>query len=198
MKNILLLIIFLTPYFIIYGQNVQINRTIEWENISTDNNSMKNRETLFFSNAFYDEDYLPVYSETINLQKLGINSNNVAVRIVAPLYENTNLEVKKNLNRGIDISSSVFYGRDIPYLSIKFLPFVKNNGQIKKLTSFTLEITELSSKKNGKSKSFASNSVLSTGKWVKIGIPERGVYKITYSELETLGFSSPSGRYCGC
>lgn len=39
---------------------------------------------------------------------------------------------------------------------------------------------------------FASQSKLSTGKWVKISIPETGIYEITYDELRAMGFDSPS------
>lgn len=39
--------------------------------------------------------------------------------------------------------------------------------------------------------SFAGSSVLSTGNWVKIGVPESGLYEITYDQLRSMGFSSP-------
>ena len=38
---------------------------------------------------------------------------------------------------------------------------------------------------------YATQSKLSTGKWVKISIPESGVYEITYDELFEMGFSNP-------
>ena len=40
--------------------------------------------------------------------------------------------------------------------------------------------------------SFATNSRLATGKWVKVMIPESGVYEITYDELLEMGFSNPA------
>ena len=39
---------------------------------------------------------------------------------------------------------------------------------------------------------FARNSKLATGKWVKITIPESGMYEITYNELQAMGFSDPT------
>ncbi|MBR4828524.1 MAG: type IX secretion system sortase PorU [Muribaculaceae bacterium] len=39
---------------------------------------------------------------------------------------------------------------------------------------------------------YASASKLSEGKWVKITIPEDGMYEITYSELTAMGFSNPA------
>ena len=38
---------------------------------------------------------------------------------------------------------------------------------------------------------YAPKSVLSEGKWVKISVSETGFYKLTYSELRKMGFSSP-------
>lgn len=39
---------------------------------------------------------------------------------------------------------------------------------------------------------YASNSVLSQGRWVKIGITEDGVYRLTAADLRRMGFNDPS------
>lgn len=39
---------------------------------------------------------------------------------------------------------------------------------------------------------YTSNSVLSTGKWMKIEIPKTGIYKLTYTELKKMGFTDPT------
>ena len=38
---------------------------------------------------------------------------------------------------------------------------------------------------------YTTRSKLATGKWVKISIPESGVYEITYDELRGMGFNNP-------
>ena len=38
---------------------------------------------------------------------------------------------------------------------------------------------------------FASKSKLATGKWVKIALPQSGVYELTYAQLKEMGFDSP-------
>ena len=40
---------------------------------------------------------------------------------------------------------------------------------------------------------YASNSKLANGKWVKITIPENGIYQITFDELAQMGFNNPQG-----
>jgi len=39
---------------------------------------------------------------------------------------------------------------------------------------------------------YATSSRLATGKWVKITIPEDGMYEITYDELRAMGFNNPA------
>ncbi|MCC8143987.1 MAG: type IX secretion system sortase PorU [Tannerellaceae bacterium] len=39
---------------------------------------------------------------------------------------------------------------------------------------------------------YAANSVLAEGKWVKIRVDDTGICKITYTELQKMGFSDPS------
>ena len=39
---------------------------------------------------------------------------------------------------------------------------------------------------------YATQSKLATGKWVKISIPETGVYELTDAELLEMGFSDPA------
>ncbi len=38
---------------------------------------------------------------------------------------------------------------------------------------------------------YATTSALATGKWVKIQIEEKGIYKLTYADLRKMGFSAP-------
>ena len=49
------------------------------------------------------------------------------------------------------------------------------------------------------SSKYATTSKLASGKWVKISIPENGVYEITYDELTAMGFSNPAQvKLYGC
>lgn len=41
-------------------------------------------------------------------------------------------------------------------------------------------------------KIYSANSVLATGTWYKIGLKNPGIYKLTYSDLENLGYNMPS------
>ena len=72
-----------------------------------------------------------------------------------------------------------------------FVPIVRRGGKYYKLASFKMNIvrspktlTRALSVAAGKTAAerYASNSVLSQGRWVKIGITEDGVYRLTAAD----------------
>lgn len=72
---------------------------------------------------------------------------------------------------------------------------MKKNNIIYNLTIFVIGaiITYCPISLNALSLStYADNSVLSEGKWVKVSIPSSGVYILTYADLQNWGFSDPS------
>ncbi len=145
---------------------------------------------LTFKGALDENNYkLPVYQKIIPLPY------NAAVKIKKTkfTYQTANLDLYGSnlLKPQININTKVFKDRDKYFLIVNFIPLIKRNTIIEKVTSFeiTLDIKPLKTKpQTGK---YKSNSVLSTGYWVKIGIPRDGVYKITFDQLRQLGFSSP-------
>jgi hypothetical protein len=85
-----------------------------------------------------------------------------------------------------------------PILNVRYLPFRRTEDPRlhQRLVSLTVEVvcpaaaneTLLKSAQT----SYASSSVLSKGKWVKIKVGESGIYRIPYSKLTEWGFSNPS------
>ncbi len=94
-------------------------------------------------------------------------------------------------------------------LDVEFIPIVFLDGRYQKINSFKLVVKKSVDEKSlarsmqlpstRSAANFSENSVLATGKWVKIRVPQQGVYKITKSELARMGFSDPSKvRLFGC
>lgn len=84
-------------------------------------------------------------------------------------------------------------------LDVSFLPIVCREGKYKKLLSFKMKIvrhpksrTRHALVRNTVAARYAGNSVLAQGRWVKIGVTEEGVYRLTPSALQRMGFSDPS------
>lgn len=83
------------------------------------------------------------------------------------------------------------------FLEIELIPYAIINGIASKLESFKYHIEfELQPSSKLKSSSltekYAANSVLATGKWVKISISESGIHKIPYASLSGWGFTNPA------
>jgi len=74
------------------------------------------------------------------------------------------------------------------------MPAIKKEaGKIFRLTSFTVKKIPVTEAKNASvTHTWKSSSVLSSGSWVKISVPKKGIYKIPYSTLTSWGFSQPS------
>lgn len=73
-----------------------------------------------------------------------------------------------------------------PFAIVRFPAYTKNaDGQLQKVTSFTLDVTENATPPAPAAKGTAVNSVLASGTWYKISVPARGVYKVDYSFLQS-------------
>ncbi|PHR46577.1 MAG: hypothetical protein COA32_10565 [Fluviicola sp.] len=76
-----------------------------------------------------------------------------------------------------------------PITSVVLNPFIKENGEIKKISSisFKKKNIQVYQLKNGHE--FAANSVLQngSGEWYKIKVEEDGVHILTYSFLQSIG-----------
>ncbi len=81
------------------------------------------------------------------------------------------------------------------FARVGFLPFRINteNNQPEKLISFTLTVhyTQGTAPPVMASKA-AEHSVLATGTWIKMGVKNTGIHKITYSDLVSMGISPAS------
>lgn len=69
----------------------------------------------------------------------------------------------------------------------------KEAGIVYRLQSFSLKQIPVSNQKsNTQTYTWKSSSVMSSGKWVKISVAQKGIYKIPYSQLSAWGFSQPA------
>jgi len=154
-----------------------------------------------FKESVYLDNYnLPYFAKVINLKDYNYNGGKIIISLENKKYETVNETEKsgiKNLSEiknNIEIKNSVFYARKDPLLRINFAPMRFNGGQLERLISFTIVVkeSEIVENKSQINQKYVENSVLNSGNWVKIGIVESGIYKITDSELTNLGFSNPS------
>jgi hypothetical protein len=176
--------------YISTGQNR--NYSIDWTNninISTDidqNIMVRGFENKYFN---YDNQKSEItYSRSFT----ELNAQNYS--IVNVQFEQVNQNDYKNVKSfqsNFKASVNSFNARDKRILTVNFNPYVKENGVVKRVVSFSL-VPERNSPSTQNSR-FAStefqNSILANGEWFKFYVEDTGVHRITFSFLSQLGLN---------
>lgn len=153
-------------------------------------------------------DTVPVhYEEVIPLEE-DYARFRYEVRLDYPEYAPlTEVEVKRvavwaeNLPESPEVHTNVGISRRKGMLDVYFVPIVRRDGKYYKLISFkmniirhaqnALRVSAVSGVREAAER-YAAHSVLAQGRWVKIGIQADGVYRLTRSDLQRMGFNDPS------
>lgn len=149
-------------------------------------------------------DELPVYSTQIRFAKGNTQDNTEIILEYPECTKLNNKEINILKNRGFDIPEkpilNVTYGieRKICVADVSFIPLIKKGEDYYRLTSFRLVTTQkkyarsnnYTNSTNTSTSRYASNSVLASGKWVKIAVSKEGIYQITPALAQQWGFSN--------
>ncbi|MFN5627876.1 MAG: type IX secretion system sortase PorU, partial [Bacteroidota bacterium] len=165
------------------------------------------RESINISSEFEEPIYLPNF-EGAGIEKVNdeffpcytdfvegnFSDNSIVVLKKFTSEKLTNDELKlikrdKITALKFEIVSKVLIEKKQKKLWFKIFPFIKNgNGEIEKLTSFEIDVAQGPMQRVSSSVlNFASNSVLATGSWYRIGVPSDGLYKLDYKFLSDIG-----------
>lgn len=155
----------------------------------------------------------PMYTEVIPLE--GIATKNYEVRLLYPEWKEmskseSNAMLQWRDRVGVDLCVGTFVGRyrGKIMLDVSFVPVVLRDGKFYKLMSAKMEIRPDFSKQNSPSAGNSSHTVsnvsrtsvaeryvrqskLSNGRWVKIAITSDGMYQLTRTALQNMGFRNP-------
>ncbi|VAW24001.1 FIG00650697: hypothetical protein [hydrothermal vent metagenome] len=165
-------------------------RRINWEINKAINGQ---QQVMFFKDCEYldHESLLPYYVESIPLQ-------GKSFRVV--LEDKTFEEVenpgefsgKEKIPEKFFFETSVATSGSKKMLYVKILPLRREGGKLYKLTGFGLTFIPQDNLKNARSSiNWGTESVLKSGKWVKIKTSKKGIYRVPYDKLQEWGFSSP-------
>lgn len=97
-----------------------------------------------------------------------------------------------------DIAQGIAVDRRQGELVASFVPLVYRDGHYQKLVSFMLQVTAKPKEKTVVRRAsaiesrYADHSVFRTGRWVKISIPQTGIYQLTDEVAKQAGFTSAS------
>ena len=209
-KNIIVpLIIFFLLNLQAGSQGVFIGFHVPWHNetclekLPVNNNTFnKNTYYLTFIGATFPDQQtmFPHYEISLpdenNLDEKVIRLHILKTEPLPPeaIEKIQNLE---QLQAGFQINHNNYKQRKKQVNHFDLVPLRINptSGKIEKLIDFVLEIVNTQGiNKSIKKKSikYSNQSVLSSGKWVKLKINKDGIYKLTYENLLEMGISNPS------
>ncbi|MBN2777638.1 MAG: type IX secretion system sortase PorU [Bacteroidales bacterium] len=197
MKKYHLIFILFFINSLLTAQVVYISDSLKWQSnkifIDNDNNTWN---ILSFDNAqFRSDDNLPVYFHKSLIKNDGYVADIELVRAEYEVINKEELAKVKNINNLLDIpqiKAEVTKFRKQSYISFELIPLRRNKmtGEIERLVNFEYKIQINPSLVTRAQKTYTYDSKLSSGSWYKIRVSETGIYKLAYSDLVSMGFSS--------
>ncbi|MBK6282049.1 MAG: hypothetical protein IPF54_04700 [Draconibacterium sp.] len=175
---------------------------LKWNDSQIVENGITVCKELNFENAAFPdfEAKLPVFYKTYNLEN-GNQDFNFAIE--NETFEEVKLSSRflklNKIGSEILIVTEKTQSNGIFKLHLQISTVKKEGNKILRLKSFELKqitIRNSASQKSGQAVSnthvWKTSSVLKSGKWIKIEVNGKGIIKIPYSKLTSLGFADPS------
>ena len=142
---------------------------------------------------------LPTYAIQLQLAA-GQTQQNTAVVVEYPEYENLTVkEVRALKQMGVTLSEHLqlqtTFGmeRKRGVVDVSLVPFLQKEERPVRLTSIRVSLRPKSAVLSESSvtaiERYAENSVLATGKWVKIAVSNEGIYQLSAAVLKEWGFA---------
>lgn len=181
----------------VYGTSLPYKQHVElkWKGIQNIQDQGLTIQRLLFEGAYFpDEEGLPHF-----LSKLKVHTGSAELNasLENAIYETVSVSENELLldhnytQNSIKLNSRLVSVRKEPAAYIDFIP-IRWNPEInnfEKLVSADIIIDVIDKPEPPRSyKQYTNNSVLSSGQWFKIRLNENGIYKITYEELDAMGF----------
>ncbi|MDI5899020.1 type IX secretion system sortase PorU [Flavobacterium yafengii] len=197
MRKILLVYLSLLP-FVSFAQ-IKGDTTIEW----TDKKEMAYGDFKIIIPQFTGESFHYNASQKTLLYTLKIKEpvsfDEGKVKLTNVIYETITTAqlgdlAPENIPKTANASLKVNISRDTKEAFISLSPIIKDDFGFKRITSFSYEVENNTSRISQSSKSANTNSivnsVLATGNWYQFYVEKSGVYKITKTFLQQLGLDA--------
>ena len=95
-----------------------------------------------------------------------------------------------------EVSQTIAVARKKGVLEVSFVPLVFRDGKYQRLVEFKLNVEAIAKAQtraaDAPAERYASHSVLRSGKWAKIRVPQSGFYQLTDALVKKAGFTDPS------
>ncbi len=169
---------------------------LSWSEVDVSYNELNGGFFMSFKDAEFTESELPVpvYFQTFPLKNdtqefYFVVENEVYKEVEIP----EDFVWSSDISDNIQVKSYKLRSGDNFKIQLQIIPLKRNHNKLLLLQSFEIRKIPVSLK-SAKQEQFAwkSESVLKSGKWIKISTPQQGIYKIPYSKLTEWGFNNPS------
>ena len=174
---------------------------LHWNDLTVvENGNTVCKELNFEKAGFPDaESILPVFYRTFDLKEDNQNYNfAIENEVFEEIKLSSDFQGYNKINTKIQIDKEYNQSNGIVKLHLQISTVKKEGDKIFRLKSFELKQFPFDSsnlKKSGQrtidAHVWKTNSVLKQGKWLKIGVTGKGIIKIPYSKLTSLGFANP-------
>lgn len=203
MKFKILLLAFVASFVCLSAQNTStLKRQLKWNGVETWTTDRSTRQVVGFADAIYpDGDLVPYYHERFAADVLSPYNYKVTNAELIPLTdEEARVLVNVSLPEEIQFRTFTTSDRGNAYRTLQVLPFVNQSGKLFRVSSFDIEVEKqaVADKVAAEQKQlYAENSVLASGKFVKVKVKESGIYKLTYEALSSMGVNPVNVRVFG-
>lgn len=198
MRNFILLIAVLFILGFTSGDKHTELVSIHWRTLTVNENGIQVSVELNFDQAAFPNpaSLIPVYFRSSEINNGVEHRFFIENPVFEPIQLIDNFPGTEEIDDDIELNSTVLHSGEKSFQHIQVSTLKRAGNQILRLKSFELRKVRVSSKTELKSftKSFdwKSSSVLKQGKWLKISINTKGIYKIPFSKLTSWGFTDPS------
>lgn len=95
---------------------------------------------------------------------------------------------------GLDLTTTMLLDRKQGYLNISFCPIVRHEGEWKRILSCQIKVSRRQQRSQAQragseAERWNANSLLATGKWAKVSVKNEGIYQLTASDIQKMGFN---------
>lgn len=138
-----------------------------------------------------DQPQLPFWFESFEIESVGAEVS-ISNAVFEPVDQSA-IHSDDVAGSELQFKSEIGNSAGQTFLRLTVLPFVKRNNRIEKLVEFTIILNENPGqlKLTKSAYQWKSTSVLASGKWIKLKTKAKGIYKITYDQINQWGFANP-------
>ena len=162
---------------------------LKWKSVVEERTAYDTLSYIALESAEY-ESAMPVFCQSFPIYDSRVEAEVNLGKVVTTSLSLEEISLVKSFTFSPDfeVFALPLRSRDESLLSVRIVPIRQRGGNYEKLVSASLSVTlSPESKASCANPIYAQHSAMTTGEWYKIGLPETGVYKLTYSDLSNLG-----------